>query len=128
VQARCLVSRRLLPGAEAANLNYWAYWVGGIQHLGLSDEFIADRTPRPCPGDKLLPHLIGGLAPHNGYVDLDIHSLWSLLQIRPNLLRSGAAARALRDRLPVKLDCRGLSPCGRRELESIRYAVLLAEA
>ncbi|MFF1679444.1 helix-turn-helix domain-containing protein [Streptomyces sp. NPDC058256] len=113
---------------EAANLNYWAYWVGEMQHLELSDDFIADRTPRPWPGDKLLSHLVQGLAPHHGYVDLNIHSLWSLLQIRPNLLRSGAAALALRDRLPVMLDSRELSSRGRRELESIRYAIRLAEA
>ncbi|MGX1514063.1 helix-turn-helix domain-containing protein [Streptomyces collinus] len=113
---------------EAANLNYWAYWVGEMQHLELSDDFIADRTPRPWPGDRLLDHLVQGMAPEHGYVDLNIHSVWSLLQLRPNLLRSGAASRALRDRLPIMLDSRELSQRGRRELESIRYAIRLAEA
>ncbi|MFI6875812.1 hypothetical protein ACIBL6_20505 [Streptomyces sp. NPDC050400] len=60
-------------------------------------------------------------------MDLNIHSLWSLIQVRPNLLRSGAAARALRERLTVMLDSRELSPRGRRELESIEYAIRLAE-
>ncbi|GAA2520696.1 helix-turn-helix transcriptional regulator [Streptomyces longisporus] len=113
---------------EAANLNYWAYWVGEMQHTELSDDFIANRTPRPWPGDKLLAHLVQGLAPRHGYVDLNVHTLWSLLQIRPHLLRSGAAAWALRDRLPVMLDSRELSLRRRRELESIRYAIRLAEA
>ncbi|MDX3114959.1 MULTISPECIES: helix-turn-helix transcriptional regulator [Streptomyces] len=113
---------------EAANLNYWAYWIGETAHLELSDDFIAARTPGPWPGDKLLAHLAHGLASHHGYVDLNIHSVWSLLQVRPNLLRSGAAGRALRDRLPVMLDSRELSARGRRELESIRYAIRLAEA
>lgn len=113
---------------EAANLNYWAYWVGEIRTLELSDHFIADREPRPWPGDRLLAHLVQGIAPEHGYVDLNIHSVWSLLQLRPNLLRSGAAARALLDRLPIMLDSRELSPRGRRELESIRYAIRLAEA
>ncbi|GAA3829678.1 hypothetical protein GCM10023083_73290 [Streptomyces phyllanthi] len=54
--------------------------------------------------------------------------MWSLFQIRPNLLRSGAAARALRDGLPVMLDSREVSLRGRRELENIRYAIRLAEA
>ncbi|MFC8332703.1 helix-turn-helix domain-containing protein [Streptomyces olivaceus] len=113
---------------EAANLAYWAYWVGEMQHVELSDDFIADRNPRPWPGDRLLDHLVQGLAPEHGYVDLNIHSVWALLQLRPNLLRSGAASRALRDRLPIMLDSRELSPRGRRELESIRYAIRLAEA
>jgi hypothetical protein len=113
---------------EAANLNYWAYWIGESDQLQLSDDFIASRTPGPWPGDKLLAHLAQGLTPAHGYVDLNIHSLWALLAIRPNLLRSGAASRVLRERVPVMLDSRELSARARRELEGIRYAVRLAEA
>lgn len=113
---------------EAANLNYCAYWLGETPNLQLSDDFIAARTPGPWPGEKLLTHLSLGIAPHHGYVDLNIHTVWSLLQIRPNLLRSGAAHRALQDRLPVMLDSRELSARARRELESIQYAIRLAEA
>ncbi len=113
---------------EAANLNYWAYWVGERAHLELTDDFIAARTPGPWHGGKLLTHLADGIAPDHGYVDLNIHSVWSLLQARPALLQSGRAGRALRNRLPVMLDSRELSARGRRELESIRYAIRLAEA
>ncbi|WP_329597749.1 helix-turn-helix domain-containing protein [Streptomyces pseudovenezuelae] len=113
---------------EAANLNYWAYWIGEAQNLELSDAFIAARTPSPWPGDKLLAHLAQGLSPAHGYVELNIHSLWSLLAIRPNLLRSGAASRVCRDRLAVMLDSGELSGRARRELDSIRYAIRLAEA
>ncbi|MFI1032365.1 helix-turn-helix domain-containing protein [Streptomyces sp. NPDC020951] len=113
---------------EAANLAYWAYWIGETSVPQLSDDFIADDSLGPWHGDRLLAHLVEGIAPAHGYVDLNIHSVWSLLQVRPDLLRSGAAARALRERLPVMLDSRELSSRGRRELESIRYAIRLAEA
>ncbi|MFF3909800.1 helix-turn-helix domain-containing protein [Streptomyces sp. NPDC001848] len=113
---------------EAANLNYWAYWIGETRQLELSDDFIANKAPWPWPGNKLLTHLVQGIAPEHGYVDLNIHSVWSLLQVRPNLLRSGAAAQALRDRLPIMLDSGELSSRARRELQSIRYAIRLSEA
>ncbi len=70
-----------------------------------------------------------GITPEHGYVDLNIHSVWALLQVRPNLLRSSEAARALRGRLAVMLDGgQPLSPRARRELESIQCAIRLAEA
>ncbi|MFC9227332.1 helix-turn-helix domain-containing protein [Streptomyces hygroscopicus] len=114
--------------SEAANLNYWAYWIGETQHIELSDQFIASRNLGTWPGTRLLQHLARGLAPHHGYVDLNIHTLWTLLAARPELLRSGDAATALRERLPVMLDSREISAPARRELESIRYAIRLPEA
>ncbi|MFD9066940.1 helix-turn-helix domain-containing protein [Kitasatospora purpeofusca] len=111
----------------AANLNYWAYWIGELP-LEHSDAFIADSTPPQWSGHKLLAHLADGLSIDHGYVDLNIHSVWSLLQVRPNLLRPGVTTSVLRDRLPMMLDSAGISTRGRRELESIRYAIRLAEA
>ncbi|KOV35428.1 transcriptional regulator [Streptomyces sp. XY431] len=111
----------------AANLNYWAYWLGELP-LELSDGFIVDSTPAPWPGHKLLSHLANGLSVDHGYLDLNIHTVWSLLQVRPNLLRSGVATTVLRERLPVMLDSAEVSTRARRELESVRYAIRLAEA
>ncbi|MEW2140323.1 helix-turn-helix domain-containing protein [Streptomyces sp. NPDC005409] len=113
---------------EAANLNYWAYWVGESSHPQLSDDFIATAGTPTWHGHKLLQHLVASLAPDRGFFDLSTHTLWALLAARPGLLRTSAAGRTLRDRLPLLLDSAEPSTRARRELEGIRYAIRLAEA
>jgi transcriptional regulator with XRE-family HTH domain len=113
---------------EAANLNYWAYWIGETEQIELSDAFITSSGPRPWSGRKLMQHLVRGLTPAHDYVEMNVHTLWALLAARPRLLHEASAvARSLPDRIAVLLDSGDLSVQAGRELEGIRYASRLAE-
>ncbi|MFJ6697271.1 helix-turn-helix transcriptional regulator [Streptomyces sp. NPDC091272] len=115
--------------SESANLNYWAYWIGETPHVQLSDAFIAAPLPGGFQGRALLRHLARGLTTRHGFFELNVHTLWSLLTARPKLLHPAELAGiGLRDRLVVLLDDLELSARTRRELESIQYAIRLAEA
>jgi hypothetical protein len=113
--------------AEAANLNYWAYWVGDIESIEVTDEFMGSGELAPWLGTKLFNHLVDRLDPQHGYTDLYVHTLWALLAVRPNLLRRTVPKR-LDERVQVMLDSREISGAARRELDGIRYAMRLAEA
>ncbi|MFD0078140.1 transcriptional regulator [Streptomyces sp. NPDC127166] len=114
---------------EAANLSYRACWIGESHHHQLSDDFIAAAPSALWAGPKLLDHLVRGLTPDHGFLDLNVRSLWVLLAIRPALPRtSDETGHALRRQLLAMLDSRELSRRARRELEVIRYAIRLAEA
>ncbi|OPC82988.1 transcriptional regulator [Embleya scabrispora] len=115
------------PG-ETANLNYWAYWVGELPRLHGDDAFMAAPvTPGAWGGQRLLAHLVDHLTPGLGFSELYIHTLWSLLAIRPHLLQAaGVDTDVLRERVDVLLDGGTLSAQARRELDGVRYAIRLS--
>ncbi|MEV3872729.1 helix-turn-helix domain-containing protein [Streptomyces sp. NPDC049906] len=127
---RHFIAKTLADDAgRAANLNYWAYWVGEYQEVQLSDDFIADRALGGWSGGRLLQHLTSGLDPSHGFFELNVHSLWSLIAVRPALLRANPTSNdVLCAQLHVLLDGHGLIPRVRQELESIRYALRLVQA
>jgi transcriptional regulator with XRE-family HTH domain len=112
---------------QAANLNYWAYWIGETTETYSSDEFMAGDLG-PWPGTALLRRFADNLAATEPLVDLYVHSLWALLERRGRLLDSDPQlARALADRGEMLLDEGNLSGQSRRELEQVHYGVRLLQ-
>lgn len=109
---------------ERANLNYWAYWVGEWSGRQPGDHFMIDSA-LPWSGARLYAHLSTRLEP-TSRVDLNVHTLWALLQVRPGLPADDPASTArLLDRSARLLDSDVLSDQARGELGSVRYALMM---
>ncbi|MFI6685404.1 hypothetical protein [Streptomyces sp. NPDC050485] len=107
---------------EAANLNYWAYWLGGTPLPQADDGFMRDRKLTGWDPVTLLRSLTNGLHDAPGYVDLYAHTLWSLLTAHPWLPQaSGLLARELAGRTERLMDGGGISERSRRELGTVNY-------
>lgn len=110
--------------AEAANLNYWAYWMGVLREPQADDAFMSDRDLTGWDPATLLRGLAQGFHESPGYVDLYAHSLWALLTAHPWLQHaSPALARALADRVARILDDGLISSRSRRELSVVHYVL-----
>ena len=68
---------------ECANLNYWALWVGDFAEQQTGDAFIGATPLSAWYGNRLLRHLLDRLHGNIGFLELNIHTLWSLIRIRP---------------------------------------------
>lgn len=105
---------------EAANLNYWAYWMGAVARPQADDSFMRDRDLTGWDAVTLLRLLSQGLQEAPGYTDLYAHSLWALLTARPWLPQAAPAlADVLAERSALILDSGRLSPRSRRELSTV---------
>lgn len=96
---------------EAANLNYWAYWLGALTEPQANDSFMRDGDLSGWDPVTLLRCLTHGLHQAPGYVDLYVHSLWALLTAHRWLPQaSPALARTLDERASRLLDNGRISP------------------
>jgi hypothetical protein len=111
---------------EAANLNYWAYWIGETPGTATSDGFMATGDLGTWRGTALLAHLVESLDSPPAYVDLTVRSIHALISRRPHLLTEptlGAALAATTSRL---LDDSGLTAVTRRALDQIHFSAALS--
>ncbi|MBT2466625.1 helix-turn-helix transcriptional regulator [Streptomyces sp. ISL-66] len=109
---------------EAANLNYWAYWLGGTPLPQSDDLFMRDRQLTGWDPVTLLRGLTRGLHHAPGYVDLYAHTMWALLTAHPWLPQaSGLLARDLTERTEQLLDGHVVSERSRRELSAVNYVL-----
>jgi hypothetical protein len=112
---------------ERANLNYWAYWVGETDGVQVDDKFMGHVDPQNWGGIRLLGHLLERLHPGSGHAELNLHTVWALLLVHPDLLSAHSYLRSAVDSTVGQLAAdQDLSVQARRELSDIAYAIRLA--
>ena len=112
---------------EAANLNYWAFWTGELDEQQASDAFIGSTPLNAWHGSRLTRHLLDRLYGNIGFMELNIHSLWALIRIRPGMAADPALAGELEATIGRLLDENLVSAPARRELEALRYGIAMAQ-
>jgi hypothetical protein len=111
--------------AEIANLNYWAFWAGEISDLQTSDSFISTTPLASWHGGRVARHLADRMHGNVGFTELNIHSLWALIRARPQL--APPLAPELTTTITRLLDEDQVSGPARRELETLRYGIAIAQ-
>ena len=91
---------------QAANLNYWAYWIGEVPETHSSDDFMAGDLG-PWSGAALLRRFAANLVASEPLADLYAHSLWALLERRGRLLEADPAACEVSHGRGRGVACRG---------------------
>jgi transcriptional regulator with XRE-family HTH domain len=111
---------------EAANLNYWAFWTGELGEQQATDAFIGTMPVDAWHGRRLARHLLDRLHGNIGFTELNIHSLWALIRIRPGMAGVPVLADELETKIARLLDEREVSSQARNELEVLRYGIAMA--
>ncbi|MEU4621306.1 helix-turn-helix transcriptional regulator [Actinoplanes sp. NPDC023801] len=113
---------------QAANLNYWAYWIGELSDEQTDDAFMADADTRSWTGARLFQHLMGRLDPESPHRPLNICTLHALIASRPSLLNGRPDVRAS---LAVALDrlasTDALSRTERNQVAGLQYAARITD-
>lgn len=109
--------------SELAGLIYWAYWVGEIDQHQADDAFMVDRSLR-WRGSALLRHIVQRLDSAHAFIDLNVHTIWALMQARPGLAGDDLeVTRQLIIRGEKLLAGAELSQQSRTELTSVLYGL-----
>jgi transcriptional regulator with XRE-family HTH domain len=111
---------------ERANLNYWAFWTGDFDKQQACDAFIGSTPLSAWHGDRLMRHLLDRLHGNIGFLELNIHTLWSLVRTRPEMISDAQVADELQAKIALLLDENLMSAGTRRELDSLRYGIAMA--
>jgi transcriptional regulator with XRE-family HTH domain len=114
--------------AEMANLNYWAYWIGELAEEQVVDDFMLSTDPRTWGGIKLLSHLTQRLDPHAPQLSLNLHTLHSLVSLRPSLLSEWPGVRGPLALALERVSSQDSVPRGARDqVAGLHYAVSIAD-
>jgi hypothetical protein len=112
------------PG-NAANLNYWAYWIGETPTMERDDSFMPARLG-PWRGDSVMRHIATRLDAPAGVADLGIRTFSGLLAARPYLLEEDPALTAnLALTTGQLMDSGRMSTSARQALAQVCYVLRL---
>jgi len=101
---RFIADQRCDEAGECANLNYWAFWVGDYAEQQTGDAFIGTTPLSAWHGNRLIRHLLDRLHGNIGFLELNIHTLWSLIRVRPEMISDSPTAQEMAAKVERLLD------------------------
>jgi hypothetical protein len=71
-------------------------------------------------------HLLDRLYGNIGFLELNIHTLWSLVRVRPEMISDPPVAEELAGKIEQLRNQNLVSASSQRELDALRYAIAIA--
>jgi hypothetical protein len=138
-----VTARRTLQAAtsgKSIELDRWLITLAGlgaderrpvITHMQPTAERADRQRAHPARrsrahGDRLMGHLLDRLHENIGFLELNLHTLWSLIRVRPEMIRVISAAEELQAKLERLLEENLVSAAALRELDALRYGIAMA--